>query len=317
MSTAPTQDRTTSVEPDALPRTAMLGLGGMGEGMALRLRDKGFPVTVYNRTASKAAAVIQAGAAAAPDPATAVRAAEVVLVSLSDQSAVESTVFEQALPVLGPGTVVIDTSTVSPDYARDAERRLAAAGCHRVEACLLGNPVQARSGGMRILTAGNPDDIARIRPVLRALGRQLIHVGGPGAAASMKLAFNLLLGAQVASLAEAVNYGVAAGLDREMLLTNIAESGFSSLVMSFRAEIMRERRYRPPAFRSRLMVKDLELAIADAAARSVAMPVTTQVVTEFRRLPADAADDDAAVLIEHPRQDQPPASSDGRGRFDR
>lgn len=301
MSTTSTQDSAALVDADLPPRLAVLGLGGMGEGMALRLRDKGFPVTVYNRTASKAAAAVQAGADSAPDPAAAVRAAEVVLVSLSEQSAVESIVFEQALPQLRPGTTVIDTSTVSPEYARAAARRLAAVGCRRVEACLLGNPVQARSGSMRILTAGEPDDIDRIRPVLRAIGRQLIHVGGPGAAASMKLAFNLLLGAQVASLAEAVNYGVAAGLDREMLLTNIAESGFSSLVMSFRAEIMRERRYRPPAFRSRLMVKDLELVIADATARSVAMPVTAQVVKEFNRLQSDAADDDAAVLVEYPR----------------
>lgn len=300
-STAPVSTAPVSTAPAGRPRLAVLGLGGMGEAMALRLCERDFAVAVFNRTASKAAGTVAAGARAAANPAAAVEGADVVLVSLAEQLAVESVLFEQALPALAAGTVVIDTSTVSPEYARQADRRLTEAGCHRIEACLLGNPVQARSGAMRVLTAGDPADVERARPVLRTIGRQLIHVGGPGLAATMKLAFNLLLGAQVASLAEAVSYGVAAGLDREMLLSNIAESGFSSLVMSFRAEIMRERRYQPPAFRTTLMAKDLRLALSDAAEHSLAMPVTALVAGEFARVQAaGGADDDAAVLVEHP-----------------
>lgn len=288
-------------EAAGAPAVAVLGLGGMGQGMALRLCERGFDVTAFNRTTGKARVVAEAGGRLAPDPAAAVAGAQVVLVSLAEQAVVESMLFGAAWPALRPGTLVIDTSTVSPEYARDADRRLREHGCRRVEACLLGNPVQARSGSMRILTAGAEADIAEARPVLRAIGRQLIAVGGPGAAASMKLAFNLLLGAQVASLAEAVSYGVAAGLDRDMLLANIAASGFSSLVMSFRAEIMRERRYAPAAFRASLMAKDLRLAVDDAARHSVAMPVTELVAAEFERVKAAGAGDaDAAVLLEHP-----------------
>jgi 3-hydroxyisobutyrate dehydrogenase-like beta-hydroxyacid dehydrogenase len=159
----------------------------------------------------------------------------------------------------------------------------------------------ARAGRLRVLAAGDSDDVRAVRPVLDALGPQVLHLGGAGMGATMKLAFNLLLGAQVATLAEAVQYGVAAGLDRDELLEAIAESGFSSLVMAFRAELMRGRAYDPPAFRTRLMHKDLSFAVDDAARVDVGMPVTRAAAEAFARvMAAGAAELDAAAILEHP-----------------
>ncbi|MQY11600.1 3-sulfolactaldehyde reductase [Streptomyces sp. RB5] len=279
---------------------AFLGLGNMGGGMAARLIGSGRRLTVHNRTAAKAEPLVAAGATAAASPEEAAAGARVVMLSLADEAAVEDTLFRRVVPVLAPGTVVVDTSTVSPAYAARAAARLAEKGLRRVEACVIGNPLQARRGELRVYAAGEAADVEEVRDVLETIGSEVVHLGGPGTAATIKLLFNLLLGAQVASLAEAVAYGTAAGLDRDGLLTAVAKSGFSSLVMRFRAELMRTRTYVPAFFRSTLMEKDLRLALEAAADARVEMPVLDQVRRAFAAVNAAGdGDRDAAVLIEH------------------
>ncbi|MBE9499243.1 NAD(P)-dependent oxidoreductase [Streptomyces sp. GKU 257-1] len=272
----------------------------MGGGMARRLLDAGHPLTVHNRTAAKAAPLAEAGATVAASPAEAAAGRSVVLLSLADEAAVEDVLFGQVAPVLATGAVVVDTSTVSPAYARECARRLAGLGLRRVEACVVGNPFQAREGKLRVYTSGDEADIARVGDLLETLGSQVVHLGEPGTAATLKLIFNLLLGAQVASLTEAVAYGVAAGLDRDQLLASVAESGFSSVVLRFRADLMRKGAYEPAFFRSTLMEKDLRLALGDAAEAGAPLPVLDAVRERFAAVNAAGdGDKDASVLLEH------------------
>ncbi|MCX4820573.1 NAD(P)-binding domain-containing protein [Streptomyces sp. NBC_01142] len=279
---------------------AFIGLGNMGGGMAHALLDSGRTLTVYNRTAAKARSLVDAGAATAGSPADAAAGHSVVVLSLSDEAVVDDVLFTQIVPVLAPGSIVIDTSTVSPAYARKAAARLADAGLRRVEACVVGNPFQAREGKLRVYTSGAEQDVAEVADVLDTIGSEVLHLGAPGTAATLKLIFNLLLGAQVASLSEAVAYGVRTGLDRDRLLSAIAESGFSSLVMRFRAELMRKGSYEPAFFRSALMEKDLRLAIEDATGAGVELAVLDTVRAGFAAVVAAGdGDKDASVLIEH------------------
>ncbi|MGW4160644.1 NAD(P)-dependent oxidoreductase [Streptomyces sp. NPDC004788] len=279
---------------------AFIGLGSMGGGMAHRLLGAGYRLTVHNRTADKAAPLLAQGAVAAGSPAEAVAGVRTVLLSLSDEAAVEKVLFGEVVAALEPGSTVIDTSTVSPEYARHSAARLAEAGLRRVEACVVGNPLQAREGLLRVFVSGDDADIEAVRPVLETIGSEVVPLGAPGAAATAKLILNLLLGAQVAALAEAVTYGQRAGLDRDRLLATVAGSGFSSEVLRFRAELMRKGSYRPAFFRSALMEKDLRLAVADAARAGVAMPVLDTVRARFATVvEAGDGDHDAAVLIEH------------------
>lgn len=178
---------------------AFIGLGNMGGGMAHRLLDAGRTLTVHNRTPSRAEPLAEAGATVAASAAEAAKGRSVVLLSLADEAAVEDVLFGQVAEVLAPGAVVIDTSTVSPAYARECAERLARTGLRRVEACVVGNPFQAREGKLRVYTSGEEDDIAGVADVLDTLGAQVVHLGAPGTAATLKLIFNLLLGAQVAS----------------------------------------------------------------------------------------------------------------------
>ncbi|MEV7752184.1 NAD(P)-dependent oxidoreductase [Streptomyces griseofuscus] len=279
---------------------AFIGLGRMGGGMAHRLLGSGYRLTVHNRTAERAVPLLAEGAVVAGSPAAAVADVRTVLLSLSDEAAVDKVLFGDVVPALEPGSTVIDTSTVSPEYARRCAARLAEAGLRRVEACVVGNPLQAREGQLRVFVSGADADIEAVRPVLETIGSEIVPLGAPGAAATAKLILNLLLGAQVASLAEAVTYGQRTGLDRDRLLATIAGSGFSSQVMRFRAELMRTGSYQPAFFRSALMEKDLRLAVADAAQAGVEMPVLDTVRARFAAVvEAGDGDRDAAVLIEH------------------
>lgn len=279
---------------------ACLGLGGMGAGLAHRLLDHGHRVIVYNRTPRRAAPLVAEGAVAATTPAGAVAGADRVLISLADEAAVHSVLFGAgaAAPALVHGAVVVDTSTISPAGSRELGATLAARGVRRVEACLLGNPAQARSGQLRVLAAGEPDDVAEVSDLLDALGHQVVRVGGLGSASSMKLVFNALLGAQLVSLAEAVAYGERAGLDRDLMLGAIAASGFSSVVMSYRCAVMRDERFTPPGFRSTLMEKDLRLIVDAAAGNGMALPVIAAAAARFADIVAAGDGDlDAAVIL--------------------
>jgi 3-hydroxyisobutyrate dehydrogenase-like beta-hydroxyacid dehydrogenase/SAM-dependent methyltransferase len=278
---------------------SVVGLGSIGGGMAQRLLDAGFRVTVYNRTPAKAAELVAAGARRVESAAEAA-GSDTVLLSLSDEEAVESVLFGQMVDQLSPGAVLIDTSTVSPGYARDAASRLGRHGVRRVEACLIGNPEMARAGELRVFVAGEPADIAAARDVLDALGRHgILELGPPGRASALKLAFNLLLGVQTVALSEAVSFAEAGGLDRDLLLTAIMKSGWRSPMLNFRAEFMRTRRYEPAGFRAALMAKDLQLALQEAGAGGLDLPLTGRAAQRYAQvIAAGRGDKDAAVVVE-------------------
>lgn len=279
---------------------AFIGLGAMGSGMAHRLLEGGYRLTVFNRTAQKAEPLVRAGARGADSPAHAAGGHRVVVLSLSHEQAVDEVLFDQVVPVLEPGSIVVDTSTVSPGYAREAARRLADKGLRRVEACVVGNPLQARQGELRVFVSGAEEDLAEVRPVLETIGSQVVHLGAPGTATSLKLILNLLLGAQVTAMAEAVAYGVSAGLDREQVISAVAQSGFSSAVLRFRADLMLKGTYEPAFFRSDLMEKDIRIVTEAARENGLALPVLDTVRERFAAVVAagDGAKD-ASVVVEH------------------
>jgi 3-hydroxyisobutyrate dehydrogenase-like beta-hydroxyacid dehydrogenase len=269
--------------------------------MAGRLLDQGFPLSVWNRTAAKAQPLTAAGALAPGTVAAAVREADVVLLSLSDAEAVESALLADggATDAIKPGAMIVNTSTVSPEAARRLGGRLGGLGLPYLDVAVLGNPLQARAGEVRLLAAGSGDDVAAARPVLDALAKQVVYVGVVGLAATTKLVFNALLGAQLASLAEAVSYGVSAGLDLNGLLAAIAHSGFSSQVMAFRADLVQRRAYQPAAFRAALMGKDLDLVLAEAERYGVRAPLLQSARAHFSdAVEAGDGDLDAAIVIQ-------------------
>ena len=165
-------------------------------------------------------------------------------------------------------------STVPPDFPREVAARAAEAGYHALDACVLGNPMHARQGEMRVMAGGEEQDFRAVEPLLEVLGKEVTYLGESGMGATMKLVLNMLMGVQMPALAEAVVFGERAGLEREQVLEMIAKSGYSSPVMSFRCAIMGQRNFEFAAFKLGLMRKDMTLVLGEAQKAGVPMPVT-------------------------------------------
>jgi 3-hydroxyisobutyrate dehydrogenase len=265
-----------SSSPADKQRIAFIGLGVMGNGMACRLVEAGYEVTVYNRTRAKAEEVEKLGARVADSPADAAREADVVMLSLANQEIVARMLFDAdgVFETLGEGGYILDMSTVPPDFPREVAARAAAAGHHALDACVLGNPMHARQGEMRVMAGGEEQDFQVVEPLLEVLGKEVTYLGGSGMGATMKLVLNMLMGVQMPALAEAVVFGERAGLEREKVLEMIAKSGYSSPVMGFRCAIMGQRNFELAAFKLGLMRKDMTLVLGEAQKAGVPMPVT-------------------------------------------
>ena len=257
-------------------RIAFIGLGVMGNGMACRLVESGYDVAVYNRTREKAAEVAELGARVADTPADAARAADVVMLSLANQDVVARMLFDAdgVFETLPKGAYILDMSTVPPEFPRVLAERARAAGYHALDACVLGNPMHARQGEMRVMAGGEERDFRTVEPLLEVLGKEVTYLGGSGMGATMKLVLNMLMGVRMPALAEAVVFGEQAGLAREQVLEMIAKSGYSSPVMGFRCAIMGQRNFELAAFKLGLMRKDMTLVLGEAQKAGVPMPVT-------------------------------------------
>ncbi|WP_380279725.1 NAD(P)-dependent oxidoreductase [Kitasatospora purpeofusca] len=256
-------------------RIGVIGLGVMGGGMASRLLDRGHRIVVHNRTPERAAPFAARGAQVAATAAELAARVDVVLLSLASEAAVEEQLFGaggvlETLPAHG---IVMDTSTVSPDFARAVAERVAGRGRSSVDACIIGNGRHAEDGELRFMVGGSAETFERLGTVLEPLAKEVRHLGPSGLGATAKVMLNVLMGVEMQALAESVTLAQRAGIDRELALSMISDSGFSSPVMRYKAGVMRRRAYGEPQFRLDLMRKDLRLATAEAGRLGVATPV--------------------------------------------
>ncbi len=286
-------------------QVAWIGLGLMGQPMARNLLRAGHSLTVWNRTVARAQALEAQGARRAATPAAAAAGAEVVFTCVSDPPALQEVLWgpQGVLSGLRAGTVLVDCSTVSPDLARSVAEACAARGAEFLEAPVTGGTWGAERGELTFLLAGNEQAIARVQPLLDALGRQFFHCGPHGAAQTVKLALNLLYALEVEGLAEALALVRAAGLPDERLLAPLAVSMGRSPLLDVKAPLMARDDF-PPSFPLRLMHTDLGLALDLANRLGVPLPATADAREHYSavrgRLAEDA--DYAAVARFWPRR---------------
>ena len=248
-----------------MAKIGFLGLGEMGTPMASRLLHAGHDLIVWNRTAERAAALAQQGAAVASSPAKAAAGANVVITMLATPEALEQVLFGTAglVPALSTGQVLIDMSTVGPDEIRSVAARMPK-GVSLVDAPVRGSLPQATSGRLDIFVGATDENYERVRPILESLG-SVRHVGGQGSGAAMKLVANLTLGAAIVALGEALSLGESLALERNLLLDALADSPIGPIVAAKRANI--ESDQFAPSFKLQLAAKDMKLVMEAAAAR--------------------------------------------------
>jgi 3-hydroxyisobutyrate dehydrogenase-like beta-hydroxyacid dehydrogenase len=282
---------TTPTNTSTNNRIGFIGLGLMGKPMALNLLKANFPVTVWNRTASKAAELAKAGARVAASPREVAENADVLITIVSDPPALEEVLFAQgALSGLRKGGLLIDSSTVSPDLARKVAAACVERGIDFLDAPVTGGTWGAEKGELVYMIGGDAATYERAKPVLDVLGKKFFLVGSNGAGQTVKLAMNLLLALEVEAFAEALALAGAAGIAGERLVEVMQSSMGRAPLLDVKAPLLLKHEF-PASFPLRLMQKDVRLALELAKEKGVTLPAGEGAFKAYTAVKEESTDD--------------------------
>jgi 3-hydroxyisobutyrate dehydrogenase len=277
-----------------------LGLGMMGLPMARRLIGAGHDVTVWNRSAGKAAALVEAGARVAADPHEVATTASIVFMCLTDATAVEEVVFGAGglATAAGARKLVVDFSSIHPEAARSIAARLSEAnGMGWIDAPVSGGTMGAEQGTLAVMAGGEAADIERVKPYVLAMARRLTHMGRLGAGQMTKLCNQVIVGCAMAVLAEATRLAVNAGIDAKRLPEALAGGFADSIPLQLFVPRMAQGIHSPPLGHISTMLKDLDTVIDVARASSSPVPMSALAAQLFRLAKsARGADADALEI---------------------
>ena len=260
----------------------------MGAPMAANLLKAGFAVTVWNRTAGRADALLASGAVLASSPSEVAEVSEVTLSCVTNSPDVEAIALGPNGVIEGaaPGSVYIDCSTISPEVARRVAAALAAKGVSMLDAPVSGGDVGARAATLAIMVGGDPATFERCLPVLESMGKTVVHVGPSGAGQVVKLCNQVAGGLHLLAMAEAIALARSAGVAPEKMLEVVSAGAGGSWMLSNLAPRALRGDF-APGFMVDLMQKDLGLVLETAANESLLLPGTTLVQQVFGVLQAE------------------------------
>jgi 3-hydroxyisobutyrate dehydrogenase len=277
-----------------------LGLGLMGLPMTRRLLNAGYDVAVWNRSAGKAATLVEAGARPASSPREVASAASIIFMCVTDAHAVEEVVFgsEGLATVPGTGKLVVDFSSIHPDAARAIAARLKADnGMGWIDAPVSGGTKGAEEGTLAVMAGGDAADIERVRPYVLAMARRLTHMGPTGAGETTKLCNQVIVGCAMAVLAEATRLAANAGIDAARLPEALAGGFADSIPLQLFVPRMVQGIHSPPLGHIATMLKDLDTVIEVARDTSSPVPMASLAAQLFRMAKALRGQDADALEI--------------------
>jgi 3-hydroxyisobutyrate dehydrogenase-like beta-hydroxyacid dehydrogenase len=259
------------------PPVTVIGLGAMGGGMANRLLDLGFPLTVYNRTSAATVPFVARGAKAAATPMAAVQPGGIAITMLADDAALEAVALEPDgfLAALGNG-VHLSMSTISAACAQRLADRQSKLGGAYLAAPVFGRGEAAAAGKLWIALSGPAAAKRRVAPVLEALSQGRTDYGEqPAAAALAKIAGNFMIFAATETMGEAFALLQKNGVDAHLFFEMVTQSLFAAPLYRNYGPLILERRFLPAGFRLALGAKDCGLAIEAATASQTPMPLAS------------------------------------------
>lgn len=270
-----------------MEKVGFIGLGIMGQGMAHNLLKAGVPLTVWNRTASKAEPLLAAGAEAGQHPADVAARSDITLVCVSDTPDVEAVILGEngVLAGVKAGSLVIDCSTISPLTTRKLAEKLVAAGAAMLDAPVSGGSEGAARGTLSIMVGGEAKDVERAMPVFEAIGKKITHVGPAGAGQTVKLVNQILVVGNCLAMCEALLFAQAGGVDTGKALEAVAAGAAGSWMLSNRGPQILQRDWRP-GFTIDLQQKDVRLILNAADELGVPLPGTALIFQLYRTLQA-------------------------------
>ncbi|HEY8707079.1 MAG TPA: NAD(P)-dependent oxidoreductase, partial [Burkholderiaceae bacterium] len=255
-------------------RVAFLGLGVMGYPMAGHLAAAGHQVTVYNRSAAKAAQwVAEHGHACAATPRSAAAQADLVFACVGNDDDLRSVVLGEhgAFEGMRPGAVFVDHTTASAEIARELSAAAQQLGLHFIDAPVSGGNLGATHGTLTVMCGGDPTAFEATRPVAMAFAKAVTLLGASGAGQLAKMVNQVAIAGLVQSLAEAIAFGEKAGLDMKAVLDVIGQGAAQSWQMDQRGATMLEDRF-DFGFAVDWMRKDLGLVLDEARRNGARLP---------------------------------------------
>jgi 3-hydroxyisobutyrate dehydrogenase-like beta-hydroxyacid dehydrogenase len=271
----------------------------MGQPMALNLLKAGHKLAVYNRTASKAELLKQAGAQVTSTPAAAAKDADFVVVIVTDSAAVEEVVLgkDGILGTVASGAIVIDSSTISPVVSRKMACHIASQGAGWLDAAVTGSKHGAEKGELTFMVGGDRQTFERALPILQVMGKKHIYCGLNGMGLSAKLAQNTIQATTLEVFCEGMVLAAKEGVAPETMLEILQSSLARSALTDFKAPFIFKGDF-TPYFPLKLMHKDLELATEAGFAQNVPMPTLAAVKEVYGAAKAQGKGDlDYAAVV--------------------
>ena len=254
-------------------KVGFIGLGIMGRPMAKNVLKAGFSVTAYNRSPGPREDLAEAGADVVPTPREAAAGADIVITNVTDSPDVEQVILgpDGAIEGAAPGTIVVDMSTISPEVTRRIGARLAERGVKMLDAPVSGGDAGAIAGTLAIMVGGDAEDVARVRPVLEAMGQRITHCGPLGAGQTVKLCNQVAITGALLGVCEALLFAQKNGVDPSTMIEAISAGAAGSWQLSNLGPKIVNRDF-APGFKVGLMRKDLRLAMENAQQQQIPLP---------------------------------------------
>jgi len=257
-------------------KIGFIGLGNMGSGIAGNLVRARHEVLVWNRTAEKARALLEAGAVLAPSPKAAASNREVVMTMLADDAALEEVLGgdEGLLEGLRPGALHVSLSTISVALAERIAAFHSVRGQRFLSAPVFGRPDAAAAGKLFVVAGGAEADLRTAGPLFDSIGQRVFHIGETPASANLvKLCGNFAILSAIETMGEAMTLAQKGGVPKRLLLEVLTGTLFDSPVYRNYGAVLVEERFKPAGFAAPLGLKDMRLVGRSAEALRVPMPV--------------------------------------------
>ena len=269
---------------------ALIGLAVMGENLVLNMESRGFTVAVFNRTTARVDAFVSGrakgkkivGAHSVEELAAALKPPRKIMIMVKAGTAVDE-VIDELVPLLKPGDILIDGGNSHfPDSTRRTQEAKAK-GIGSVDAPVSGGDVGAKEARLSIMVGGDAEVVEAIRPLLECMGNRIVHAGGQGMGASLKMVMNQLLGTVMAAFAEGLVLGQSLGLSQDVLFEALLNGPAAAPLLAAKRKRIESEDYEEADFPLQWLQKDLHLASVSAYESGVAMPLTN-VAKEIYRL---------------------------------
>jgi len=256
-----------------ITRIGWIGAGVMGSPMCLHLITKGYKAFVYNRTKRKAKQLIEEGAQWAKSPKEVAEQSDVIFTIVGFPKDVRQVYFgkDGIFEGLKKGSLLVDMTTTEPSLAEEIYKEAKRGGASSIDAPVSGGDIGAQAGTLSIMVGGDKNEVGSVMPLLRLMGGNIVHQGGPGKGQHAKMCNQIMASALMIGMCETLLYGYKAGLDLNTMLSSVSKGAAASWMLDNLAPRMVKRDFKP-GFYVEHFIKDMGIALKEAERMNLTLP---------------------------------------------